>query len=145
MNRLAPDLHHADALGPQALRPDVTARAADHHPIEVFDPLLGGEPLADLDEQLGLQLGEPRQPAAHRTRQVVLGEPVRADHVRELRVAHRGELIVRLARRPDLVDRAGLLLVQWVMDWCIVWLLISRVRAVDESPWTALQVLRAAL
>src|SRR2546422_5121477 len=38
--------------------PDVAARAADHHPIEVLDPLLGGEPLADLDEQLGLRSEE---------------------------------------------------------------------------------------
>src|SRR2546427_737584 len=33
---------------------------------------------------------------------------LRADDVRELRVAHRGELVVGLARRPHLVHRAGL-------------------------------------
>src|ERR1043166_5479942 len=67
-------------------------------PVEVLDPLLRREPVPELNEQLGLQLGEPRQPAAHRAREVVLRQPVRADHVRELRVAHHRELVVRLGR-----------------------------------------------
>src|SRR2546422_11270762 len=85
-------------------------------PVEVLDPFLLREALAHLDEQLGLQLGEPRQPTAHGTGQVLLRQAVGADHVWELRIAHNRELVVGLARRPDLVNRAGLLLVQQVLD-----------------------------
>ena len=35
------------------------------HPVEILDAFLLRQLGTDLDEQLGLQLGEPRQPAAH--------------------------------------------------------------------------------
>jgi hypothetical protein len=40
------------------------------HPVQVLDPFLDSELGAELDEQLGLQLGEPGLPAAHRPRRV---------------------------------------------------------------------------
>src|SRR2546427_4202479 len=124
VDALAADIHHADAVGDERLCADVAPRARDDDPIEVLDPFLLREPLAELDEQLGLEFGEPRQPAAHGTGQVVLGEAVRADDVRELRVTYHRELVVGLARRPDLVHRAGLLLVQRVVDRRLVWLVV---------------------
>jgi hypothetical protein len=47
----------------------------------VLEPALGGELAADLAEHLGLQLGEVRDGAAHRTCGVVLGQPVGGHHV----------------------------------------------------------------
>jgi len=49
---------------------------------------------AHLDEELRLQLGEPRVPAAHRAREVVLGEAVGRDDDREAAVAGRGQRVV---------------------------------------------------
>src|SRR2546427_3249619 len=42
-------------------------------------------------------------------------------------------LPIWLARRPDLVDRAGLLLVQRVLDRRLVWLVVRRERPVHEA------------
>ena len=47
----------------------------------------------ELDEELRHQLGEPRVPAAHDAREVVLGQPVGGDHVGEARIADRGERV----------------------------------------------------
>jgi hypothetical protein len=68
----------------------------------------------ELDEQLRLQLGEPRVPAAHRPGQVVLGQPVGGHDVGELRIANRGERIGVVL--PVLHHRAGLLIIERVLD-----------------------------
>ena len=47
----------------------------DHHPATVLDAARGGQHGIDLGVELGLQLGQPRQVAAHRPGRVVLGEP----------------------------------------------------------------------
>src|SRR2546428_8588648 len=102
VDEFAADAHDADTIGHERLGANVTARRADADPVEVPDPLLLGEARADLDEQLGLELGEPPQPAAHRARPVVLGEAGRADHVRGLPVAPPSALVVRASRRTSL-------------------------------------------
>src|SRR6266704_2040173 len=63
VDALAGDLHYADAIGDERLRADAAAGRGDINPVEVLDPLLAGQVPAHLDEQLGLELGEPGQPA----------------------------------------------------------------------------------
>src|SRR2546429_7379099 len=77
----AGDRERPHAPGHESLGPNATARSRDPDPIRVADPFLAGELGADLDEDLGLKLREPRAPAAHSARQVMLREPVRRHDV----------------------------------------------------------------
>ncbi len=74
MNDFAVDVEGAHPPRDQSLGADLRARAGDFAPVEILDAFLLGQLGTDLDKQLGLQLVEPRQPAAHGARQVVLGQ-----------------------------------------------------------------------
>src|SRR3712207_3973372 len=54
----------------------------------------------DLGEELGLELGEPGDPTAHRPAGVVLGEPVGRHHVRVPGVLRRVVRVVRPVEEP---------------------------------------------
>src|SRR5437879_12444934 len=110
MDDLAGDGEGTHPAGAERLGADGPTWARDPDPSEIGDPFLAGELGADLDEELGLQLGEPRAPAAHRAGEIVLGEPIRRDDVRILRVTHRRERVVGIL--PVLEDGAALLLVE---------------------------------
>ena len=71
----------------QSLGADLRARAEDSAPVEILDAFLLSQLGTDLDEEFGLQFGEPRKPAAHAARQVVLGQTIRGHHIGKLRVA----------------------------------------------------------
>src|SRR3989442_903030 len=60
VDRLPGDAHHADTIRHEGLRANVSSWARYDHPVEIPDALLCRERLAHLDEQLGLELGEPR-------------------------------------------------------------------------------------
>src|SRR5205809_5306194 len=79
VNDLTFNGERAQPAGDERLGADGATRTRDLDPVKVRDLLLGGEFRADLDEKLGLQLGEPRVPAAHRARQVMLGQSIRRD------------------------------------------------------------------
>src|SRR5438552_1441560 len=132
MDRLPGDPHHADAIRHEGLRANVSAWARDDYPVEIPDALLRCEPLAHLDEQLGLQLGEPWQPATHRAGEVHLREPVRRDDVRVLRVADTRQRSRWFAAGPDLVYRTHLMFgVQHVLHGRLVRLVMRGQRTVQ--------------
>ena len=82
--------------------------------------------------ELRLQLGQPRQPAAHRPGQVVLGQPIGGQDVGELRIADRGERIA--VDVPVLQHRAeSAARVERVLDRRLDRLVVRRQRAVDET------------
>src|SRR5687767_6105660 len=68
VNRPAVDLQRPKPPRDERLGADFRTRARHAHPVEIADAFLGGELGTDLHEQFRLQLGQPRQPAAHRPR-----------------------------------------------------------------------------
>src|SRR4029434_8735632 len=64
VNDLAVDLERLHPARDQSLGANLRARARDFTPVEILDAFLLGQFGTDLDEQLGLKLGEPWQPAA---------------------------------------------------------------------------------
>src|SRR4030095_1906588 len=94
----------------QSLSADLCPRAGDFAPVEILDAFFLGQLGTDLDEQLGLQLGEPWEPAAHPARQVMLGQSVRGQHIRELWIAELRQLVAGIL--PVFEDRARLLFVK---------------------------------
>jgi hypothetical protein len=60
MDALAGEHERAQTAGDERLCPYRCARRGDAHPIEVADAFLPGELGRELDEELRLQLGEPR-------------------------------------------------------------------------------------
>ena len=93
------DLQRAHAVGDLRARLDLRARRLDHHPAAVLDARRGGQDRVDLREHLRLQLGQPRQVAAHRPGRMVLGQPERRRHVRPAGVAGVREHVLAAAPR----------------------------------------------
>ena len=105
-------------------------------PAQVLQPALGGQLRGDLDEHLRLQLGQVRQRAAHPAGRVVLGQPVRREHVREdlgsCSLAA-GSGCSRLSgARVHLAGRVGLLAVERVAHRRLVRLVVRRQRPVEQ-------------
>jgi hypothetical protein len=131
---LATDVHDPNAVGDECLRANLAARRADLHPIEIPNALLLGERAAHLDEQLGHELGEPREPATHCASEVMLREAVRGDDVRIPLVAHACHLVVVLGLRPVFVDGTRLLLgIEQVLHGRLDRLVVRRQRAIDQT------------
>ena len=82
------------ARGDQRARFDHAARRRDRDPAAVRAPTSRRQLRRDLGEELRLQLGEMRERAAHAAGRVMLGQPIRRQHVRETRIAERRVRIV---------------------------------------------------
>src|SRR5918995_3532012 len=121
-----------DAVGDQGLAMDLAAARRDGHPARVIHALLGGQLGADLAEQLGLQLGEPGDPTAHRPAGVMLGQAVSGHYVGIPGILGRVVGIVRPVQEPYrriILD----VVVEQVRDRRLDGLVVDRERTVGEA------------
>src|SRR5262249_32162185 len=87
------DIEGTHPLGDQRFGANLRARTRYLAPVEIVDAFFPRQFRTDLDEQLWLEFGEPRQPAAHPACQVMFGQPIRGDHIRELWIAWLRQLV----------------------------------------------------
>ena len=121
-----------DAVGDEGLAVDLAAARRDGDPAGVVHALLGGQLGADLAEQLGLELGEPGDPTAHRPAGVVLGEAVGSHDVRIPGVLGRVVRVVGPVEEP--YRRVVLdVVVEQVRDRRLYGLVVDRERTVGEA------------
>ena len=132
MDRAAVDLQRPQPARHLRPRLDLAAFGLDRHPAAVLDPALGRELCVELDEHLRLQLGEPRQVAAHRAGGVLLREPEGRGDDGVARVPRRGERVVVAVP----AQRGGVrvhLRVESVLDRRLERLVVRRHRPVQQA------------